>query len=134
MSLIIYLIGFAFVIGGIAWALIVAKVSTLYVMIAVVILIGIAILKGWRMFGVFSYAGARINGNVFRRIYQYAIAFGGNIKWNRRMGTAVICTTIMIHMQLKDAATLVNSFKVQTQSIQCFLFLQRKPQVNMITR
>jgi hypothetical protein len=46
MSLIIYLIGFAFVIGGIAWALIVAKVSTLYVMIAVVILIGIAILTG----------------------------------------------------------------------------------------
>jgi poly(A) polymerase Pap1 len=46
MSLIIYLIGFAFVIGGIAWALVVAKVSTLYVMIAVVILIGIAILTG----------------------------------------------------------------------------------------
>jgi poly(A) polymerase Pap1 len=46
MSLIIYLIVFAFVIGGIAWALIVAKVSTLYVMIAVVILIGIAILTG----------------------------------------------------------------------------------------
>ena len=46
MSLIIYLIGFAFVIGGIAWALIVAKVSTLYVMIVVVILIGVAILTG----------------------------------------------------------------------------------------
>jgi poly(A) polymerase Pap1 len=46
MSLVIYLIGFAFVIGGIAWALIVAKVSTLYVMITVVILIGIAILTG----------------------------------------------------------------------------------------
>jgi uncharacterized membrane protein SpoIIM required for sporulation len=46
MSLIIYLIGFAFVIGGIAWALIVAKVSTVYVMIAVVILIGVAILTG----------------------------------------------------------------------------------------
>jgi len=46
MSLIIYLIGFAFVIGGIAWALIIAKVSTVYVMIAVVILIGIAILTG----------------------------------------------------------------------------------------
>ena len=46
MSLIIYLIGFAFVIGGIAWALVVAKVSILYVMIAVVILIGIAILTG----------------------------------------------------------------------------------------
>lgn len=46
MSFILYLIGFAFVIGGIAWALIIAKVSILYVMIAVVILIGIAILTG----------------------------------------------------------------------------------------
>ena len=46
MSLIIYLIGFAFVIGGIAWALIVAGVSTLYVMIAIVILVGVAILTG----------------------------------------------------------------------------------------
>ncbi|MHB8058615.1 MAG: hypothetical protein ACYDHC_12060 [Desulfuromonadaceae bacterium] len=46
MSFIIYLIGFAFVIGGIAWALVVAKISTVYVMIAVVILIGIAILTG----------------------------------------------------------------------------------------
>ena len=46
MSFILYLIGFAFIIGGIAWALVVAKVSTLYVMIAVVILIGVAILTG----------------------------------------------------------------------------------------
>ncbi|HLO27456.1 MAG TPA: hypothetical protein VK187_15230 [Geobacteraceae bacterium] len=46
MSLIIYLIGFAFVIGGIAWALIVVGVSTLYVMIAIVILVGVAILTG----------------------------------------------------------------------------------------
>jgi amino acid transporter len=46
MSLIIYLIGFAFVIGGIAWALIVAGLSTLYVMIAIVILVGVAILTG----------------------------------------------------------------------------------------
>jgi membrane-bound acyltransferase YfiQ involved in biofilm formation len=46
MSLIIYLIGFAFVIGGIAWALIVAKLSIVYVMIAVVILIGVGILTG----------------------------------------------------------------------------------------
>ena len=46
MSLIIYLIGFAFVIGGIAWALKVAGVSTLYVMIVVVILVGVAILTG----------------------------------------------------------------------------------------
>jgi len=46
MSLIIYLIGFAFVIGGIAWALVVAGVSTLYVMITAVILVGVAILTG----------------------------------------------------------------------------------------
>jgi poly(A) polymerase Pap1 len=46
MSLIIYLIGFLFVIGGIAWSLIVAGVSILYVMITVVILVGIAILTG----------------------------------------------------------------------------------------
>jgi hypothetical protein len=46
MSFILYLIGFAFVIGGIAWALVIAKVSAIYVMVAVVILIGIAILTG----------------------------------------------------------------------------------------
>lgn len=46
MSLIIYLVGFAFVIGGIGWALVVAGVSTLYVMITTVILIGVAILTG----------------------------------------------------------------------------------------
>jgi hypothetical protein len=46
MSLIIYLIGFAFVIGGIAWALIVAGVSILYVMITITILVGVAILSG----------------------------------------------------------------------------------------
>jgi uncharacterized membrane protein SpoIIM required for sporulation len=46
MSFILYLVGFAFVIGGIAWALVVAKVATSYVMIVVVILIGIAILTG----------------------------------------------------------------------------------------
>ena len=46
MSLLIYLIGFAFVIGGLAWALIVAGLSTLYVMIAIVILVGVAILSG----------------------------------------------------------------------------------------
>lgn len=46
MSLIIYLIGSAFVIGGIAWGLAVAKVSAVYIMIAVVILVGIAILSG----------------------------------------------------------------------------------------
>lgn len=46
MSLLIYLIGFLFVIGGIAWALIVAGVSIVYVMITVVILVGIAVLTG----------------------------------------------------------------------------------------
>jgi hypothetical protein len=46
MSLIIYLIGFAFVIGGIAWALVVAGLSTIYVMIAIIILVGVAILTG----------------------------------------------------------------------------------------
>jgi poly(A) polymerase Pap1 len=46
MSFIMYLVGFAFIIGGIAWALVVAKISTLYVMIVVVILIGVAILTG----------------------------------------------------------------------------------------
>lgn len=46
MSLIIYLIGSVFVIGGIAWGLVVAKVSAVYIMIAVVIFVGIAILSG----------------------------------------------------------------------------------------
>jgi len=46
MSLIIYLIGFAFVIGGIAWALVVAGVATVYVLITSVILVGVAILTG----------------------------------------------------------------------------------------
>jgi hypothetical protein len=46
MSLIIFLIGSAFVIGGIAWGLVVAKVSVVYIMIAVVILVGVAILSG----------------------------------------------------------------------------------------
>jgi glucose dehydrogenase len=46
MSLVIYLIGFAFVIGGIAWALVVVGLSTIYVMITTLILIGVAILTG----------------------------------------------------------------------------------------
>lgn len=46
MSLIIYLVGFAFVIGGIAWALIVAGVGAVYVLITAVILVGVAILTG----------------------------------------------------------------------------------------
>jgi uncharacterized membrane protein SpoIIM required for sporulation len=46
MSLIIYLIGCAFVIGGTAWALIAAGVTTPHVMMTVVILVGVAILTG----------------------------------------------------------------------------------------
>ena len=46
MSLIIYLVGFAFVIGGIGWALVVAGVSAQYVSMTVVVLIGVAILTG----------------------------------------------------------------------------------------
>ena len=46
MSLIIYLVGFAFVIGGIAWALVGAGVSTHYVLITSIILVGIGILTG----------------------------------------------------------------------------------------
>lgn len=46
MSLLIYLIGFAFVIGGIAWALVVTGVSTTHILIVTLILIGVAILTG----------------------------------------------------------------------------------------
>jgi hypothetical protein len=44
--MILYLIGFAFVIGGIAWALVIAGVSAKYVLISSIILVGIAILTG----------------------------------------------------------------------------------------
>lgn len=46
MSFIIYLVGFAILIGGIAWALITAGVSLTYVAITSVILLGIGILTG----------------------------------------------------------------------------------------
>jgi hypothetical protein len=46
MSFLIYLIGFAIFLGGVAWALITAGVPTLYVVIASVILLGIGILSG----------------------------------------------------------------------------------------
>lgn len=46
MSFAIYLVGFAILIGGIAWALITAGVPVLYVIIASVILLGIGILTG----------------------------------------------------------------------------------------
>ncbi|MFC7297671.1 hypothetical protein [Herminiimonas aquatilis] len=46
MSFLIYLIGFAIFLGGVAWALITAGVAILYVVIASVILLGIGILTG----------------------------------------------------------------------------------------
>ncbi len=46
MSFLIYLVGFAILIGGVAWALITAGVPDLYVVIASVILLGIGILTG----------------------------------------------------------------------------------------
>lgn len=46
MSFLIYLIGFAILIGGIAWALITAGVSEYYVWIVSVILLGLGIVKG----------------------------------------------------------------------------------------
>ncbi|HEX5538385.1 MAG TPA: hypothetical protein VFX01_01235 [Methylophilaceae bacterium] len=44
MSFAIYLVGFAIFIGGVAWALITAGVTPLYVVIASVILLGIGIM------------------------------------------------------------------------------------------
>lgn len=46
MSFPLYLFGFALVIGGIAWGLSVAGVPSLYIGIACVILVGIAIVSG----------------------------------------------------------------------------------------
>ena len=46
MSFALYLIGFAFVTGGVAWALVTAGVPTLYVAIACVILVGLGIITG----------------------------------------------------------------------------------------
>lgn len=45
MSFALYIIGFLILIGGVAWALVAAGVSTLYVMIACVILLGIGIVS-----------------------------------------------------------------------------------------
>ena len=45
MSFALYIIGFLIVIGGVAWALVTAGVSTVYVMITCVILLGIGILS-----------------------------------------------------------------------------------------
>ena len=46
MSFALYLIGFALVTGGVAWALVTAGVPTLYVAIACVILVGLGIITG----------------------------------------------------------------------------------------
>ncbi len=46
MSFVIYLVGFAILIGGIAWALVTAGVPHQYVWITSVILTGIGILTG----------------------------------------------------------------------------------------
>lgn len=46
MSFLIHLAGFGIVIGGIAWGLLIAGVSTLYVIVASVILLAITILTG----------------------------------------------------------------------------------------
>jgi membrane-bound acyltransferase YfiQ involved in biofilm formation len=46
MSFSLYLLGFVILIGGVAWGLIVAGLSPVYVAIACVILLGIGILTG----------------------------------------------------------------------------------------
>jgi hypothetical protein len=46
MSFAIYVIGFLLVIAGVAWAMVTAGVSTLYVVIACVILLGIGLVTG----------------------------------------------------------------------------------------
>lgn len=46
MSFALYLVGFVLLTGGIAWALVVAGVPTLYVGIACVILVGVGIVTG----------------------------------------------------------------------------------------
>jgi hypothetical protein len=46
MRLIIYIIGFLILIGGLAWAAITAGVPQLYVQIGAVILLGIGIITG----------------------------------------------------------------------------------------
>lgn len=46
MSTIIYLVGYAFVIAGIVWALVLAGVKTAHIGIAALILVGLAIMSG----------------------------------------------------------------------------------------
>lgn len=45
MSFGLYLIGFVLVIGGVAWAMVLAHVPTTYIMITCLILLGVAILS-----------------------------------------------------------------------------------------
>ncbi|HMG18750.1 MAG TPA: hypothetical protein VK573_08500 [Gemmatimonadales bacterium] len=45
MSFALYIVGFLILIGGVAWALVTAGVSTVYVMITCVILLGIGIVS-----------------------------------------------------------------------------------------
>lgn len=46
MNFAIYIIGFLILIGGVAWALVAAKVPGLYIGIACVILFGLGIISG----------------------------------------------------------------------------------------
>jgi poly(A) polymerase Pap1 len=46
MSFMIFLVGFAILIGGVAWALVTAGVPQLYVLITSVILLGLGIVTG----------------------------------------------------------------------------------------
>jgi hypothetical protein len=46
MNFAICIIGFLILIGGVAWALVAAKVPSLYVAIACVILLGLGIISG----------------------------------------------------------------------------------------
>jgi len=46
MSFVLYLLGFAFVIGGVAWALVLVGLATQYVVIVSIILAGVGVLTG----------------------------------------------------------------------------------------
>lgn len=46
MSFALYMIGFALLIGGVAWALVLAGVAPTYVAVACVILAGIGVITG----------------------------------------------------------------------------------------
>ncbi len=46
MSFALYLLGFGLLIGGIAWALVLAGVAATYIAIACIILAGIGIISG----------------------------------------------------------------------------------------